>query len=121
VESKGLREGTIGFARSTLLGLAAGWTFRAEPVKLIAPVVGTLVLGWGLIRNGRDTIKDDYGLTTLLGLGGVFVIGVAALLVGVAVMLVWNPRAPAFFRGETFAPGYLERHGPDLLREVRAG
>ena len=59
------------------------------------------MLGWALIRNGLDTIKDDYGLTTLLGLGGVFVIGVAILLIGVALMLVWNTRAPAFFRGET--------------------
>jgi hypothetical protein len=36
-------------------------------------------------------------------------------------MVIWNVRAPAFFRGETFAPGYLERHDPDLLREVRSG
>jgi hypothetical protein len=38
------------------------------------------VLGWALIRNGKDTAADDYGLTTLLGLGGVFVIGVATLV-----------------------------------------
>jgi len=113
----------------TLVGLAALWTFRAEVMrsrhdflrKGLAPLVGTLVLGWALVRNGRDTIKDDYGLTTLLGLGGVFVIGVVTLLVGVALMAIWNTRAPAFFRGETFAPGYLERHDPDLLEEVRAG
>jgi hypothetical protein len=105
----------------TLLGLAALWAFRRDLRKTVAPLVGTLVLGWALIRNGRDTIKDDYGLTTLLGLGGVFVIGVATLLIGVLVMVVWNVRAPAFFRGETFAPGYLERHDPDLLREVRLG
>jgi hypothetical protein len=73
--------------------------------KGLAPLVGTLVLAWALVRNGRDTIKDDYGLTTLLGLGGVFVIGVATLLIGVVLMAVWNTRAPAFFRGETFAPG----------------
>jgi amino acid transporter len=113
----------------TLLGLAALWTFRGEVMrsrddllrKGLAPLVGTLVLGWALVRNGRDTIKDDYGLTTLLGLGGVFVIGVVTLLVGVVLMAIWSTRAPAFFRGETFAPGYLERHDPDLLREVRAG
>jgi hypothetical protein len=36
-------------------------------------------------------------------------------------MIVWNTPAPALFLGETFTPGYLERHDPDLLREVRAG
>jgi len=81
--------------------LAALWTFRDDAAKLIAPLIGTLVLGWALIRNGGDTIADDYGLTTLLGLGGVFVIGVATLLIGVVAMVLWNLRAPAFFRGET--------------------
>jgi amino acid transporter len=113
----------------TLVGLAALWTFRAEVLrspgdlltKGVAPVVGTVVLGWALVRNGLDTIKDDYGLTTLLGLGGVFVIGVATLLIGVALMAAWRVSAPAFFRGETFAPGYMERHEPDLLAELRSG
>jgi amino acid transporter len=113
----------------TLVGLAALWTFRAEVFrsrgdllsKGVAPLVGTAVLAWALVRNGLDTIKDDYGLTTLLGLGGVFVIGVAILLIGIVLMGVWKLRAPAFFRGETFAPGYLGRHEPDLLRELRSG
>jgi hypothetical protein len=111
----------------TLVGLAALWTFRGEVLrsrsdflrKGLAPLVGTAVLGWALIRNGRDTLDEDYGLTTLLGLGGVFVIGVATLIVGLLLMAAWKLRAPAFFRGETFAPGYLERHDPDLLGEVR--
>jgi amino acid transporter len=111
----------------TLVGLAALWTFRGEVLrsrsdflrKGLAPLVGTAVLGWALVRNGRDTLDEDYGLTTLLGVGGVFVIGVATLLAGLLLMAAWNLRSPAFFRGETFAPGYLERHDPDLLREVR--
>jgi amino acid transporter len=111
----------------TLLGLAALWTFRGEVLrsrsdflrKGLAPLVGTAVLGWALVRNGIDTLDEDYGLTTLLGLGGVFVIGVATLLIGLMLMAAWHHRAPAFFRGETFAPGYLERHDPDLVREVR--
>lgn len=111
----------------TLLGLAALWAFRGEitrsagdfMAKFAAPLVGTVILGWALIRNGKDTIADDYGLTTLFGLGGVFVIGTATVLIGVVLMIIWNARAPAFFRGETFAPNYLEEHRPDLVQQVR--
>jgi hypothetical protein len=49
----------------------------------------------------------------------VFVIGAAALLIGVVLMLRWNARSPAFFRGETFTEGYIEAHRPDLLEELR--
>jgi hypothetical protein len=41
----------------------------------------------------------------LFGVGGVFVVGVGALLLGVALMLAWNAVAPAYFRGETLRPG----------------
>jgi amino acid transporter len=113
----------------TLLGLAALWQFRGEVlrsghdfvVKGIAPLVGTGVLGWALVRNGKDTFADDYGLTSLLGIGGVFVIGVATVIIGVVLMLAWNVAAPAFFRGETFTAGYIERHRPDLIDELRGG
>jgi hypothetical protein len=40
-------------------------------------------------------------------------------VLGVVVMLVWNVIAPAFFRGETFAPGYIAEHRPDLLERLR--
>jgi hypothetical protein len=72
------------------------------------------VLGWALYRNGKDTYAKDYGLTTLLGVGGVFVIGVATLLIGVVLMAAWNLRAPAFFRGETFTREWAQAHQPEL-------
>jgi amino acid transporter len=111
----------------TLLGLAALWAFRGEITrslgdfltKFLAPLVGTLILGWALVRNGKDTVADDYGLTTLFGVGGVFVIGAATILIGVVLMVLWNLRAPGFFRGETFTPHYLEEHQPDLVQHVR--
>jgi amino acid transporter len=110
-----------------LLGLAALKEFRHEMLssggallrKGVAPLVGTLVLGWALYRNGRDTFQSDYGLTSLLGVGGVFVIGAATLLIGAALMAIWNASSPAFFRGETFTEGYIETHRPDLLEELR--
>src|SRR3954449_8172946 len=57
----------------TVLGLAALWQFRHEVLrsrdavltKLVAPLVGTAVLGWALVRNGKDTFAKDYGLTSL--------------------------------------------------------
>jgi amino acid transporter len=111
----------------SLLGVAALWAFRKEAFrslgdamsKFAAPLVGTVILGWALVRNGKDTIADDYGLTTLFGVGGVFVIGTATVVIGIVLMAVWNMKAPAFFRGETFAPEYLEKHRPDLVQQVR--
>jgi amino acid transporter len=113
----------------TLLGLACLWAFRATVLtdagtflrQGVAPLIGTAVLGWALVRNGKDTLDKDYGLTTLFGIGGVFVIGVVTLLIGVVLMAVWKARAPAFFRGETFTAGYIESHRPDLLEELRGG
>lgn len=111
----------------TLLGLAALWFFRHELLasradflrKCVAPLIATGVLGWAFVRNLKDTDQTDYGLTTLLGVGGVFVIGLATLALGLALMALWNWRAPSFFRGETFAPGYIEHHRPDLLGKLR--
>jgi amino acid transporter len=106
----------------TLLGLACVWYFRRELLrsggdllaKGVLPAIGTGILGWALVRNLKDTYKKDYGLTSLLGIGGVFVIGVATLLIGVLLMLIWNARSREFFRGETFTPGWAAKHAPDL-------
>ena len=107
----------------TLLGIACVWYFRGELrrssadliAKGILPAVGTVILGWALVRNLKDTYSKDYGLTSLFGIGGVFVIGVATVLIGVALMLVWNARSREFFRGETFTAGWAEAHAPDLI------
>jgi amino acid transporter len=111
----------------TLLGIAALWEFRREAfttfrdftTKFATPLVATLVLGWAFVRNAKDSYATDYGLTKLLGVGGIFVIGIGTLLLGVVLMLIWNWRAPAYFRGVTFAPHYLETHEPDLAEELR--
>jgi amino acid transporter len=107
----------------TLLGLACVWYFRRELLrssgdliaKGILPAIGTVILGWAFVRNLKDTYSKDYGLTSLFGIGGVFVIGVATLLIGIALMLLWNSRSREFFRGETFAPGWAETHAPELI------
>jgi amino acid transporter len=109
----------------TLLGVAAVWFFRAEVgrsagdllAKGIAPALGALVLGWALYRNLRDTYAKDYGLTSFFGVGGVFVIGMTTMLIGVVLMVAWNARSPAFFRGETFTREWAERHRAQLARD----
>jgi amino acid transporter len=111
----------------TLLGIASLWFFRREAFrsgsdflrKAAAPALATVVLGWAFVRNAKDTYASDYGLTKLLGIGGVFAIGIGTLLLGAVLMAIWNWRAPAFFRGETFAPGYIQQHRPDLSDELR--
>jgi amino acid transporter len=106
----------------TLLGLGCLWYFRHEllrsPGDLLAkgilPAIGTVILGWAFVRNLEDTYNKDYGLTSLFGIGGVFVIGAATLLIGIVLMLLWNARCREFFRGETFTQGWAEAHAPDL-------
>jgi amino acid transporter len=111
----------------SVLGVAAIWAFRkrasrsaGELVRLaLVPALGTLVLAWAFERNARATWAKDYGYTILLGHGGVFVIGIGTLMIGALLMLLWNAVAPAFFRRETFAPGYIAEHRPDLLERLR--
>ena len=41
----------------------------------------------------------------MFGIGGVFVIGIGALVLGAVLMIVYSRIAPAYFRGETLVPG----------------
>jgi amino acid transporter len=108
----------------TIFGLGYLWAFRARILgggaralllEGLLPLAGTAVLGWAFVRTLKDTYDTAYGATTILGVGGVFAIGVVAVGLGVVAMVVWRLRAPAFFRGETFAPDYVRRHRPDLV------
>jgi amino acid transporter len=106
-----------------LTGVACVWYFRTElfrstgdlMAKGILPAVGTAILGYALVHNLIDSYKTSYGLTTLFGIGGVFVIGVATVLIGVVLMEIWNLRSRSFFRGETFTPDWAAEHRPDLI------
>jgi amino acid transporter len=109
----------------TLLGLGCLWYFRREVMhsrqallaKCVIPAIGTAILGWALVRNLKDTYAKDYGLTSIFGIGGVFVIGVATVLLGAVLMLAWNARSRAFFQGTTFTPEWAEAHAPELVRD----
>jgi len=92
-----------------ITALSAVWMFRRESfhsvrfffTRFLLPLLGGLSLGGVFVYSAIEMWQPDYGSTTLFGVGGVFVMGVGALLVGVVLMFVWQVIAPAFFRGET--------------------
>ena len=101
-----------------LTAFASAWYFRKEltsvkafVLKGVAPVIGGLVLAFVFVKLVIDTIDPEYGSGgSVFGLGTVFVLGVGVLLLGFVVMLVWQARSPAFFRGET-----LKKDTPTLI------
>jgi hypothetical protein len=54
------------------------------------------------------------------GVGGVFVIGVATLVIGIILMVMWNLRARRSFRCQTFTREWAQAHEPEPA-EVREG
>ncbi|RKS72733.1 amino acid transporter [Motilibacter peucedani] len=95
-----------------MTGFACAWQLRHELrrsardlwVKGILPVLGGVMLLAAFVKTAYDDIKPDTGETSFHGVGGVFLLGVASALLGVVLMLVYERRAPAFFRGETLEP-----------------
>jgi len=77
------------------------------------------VLGWAFVRSALDSLEPGYGSTVIFGAGGIFVIWVVLMVAGLLIMAIWNGRSPAYFRNESFAPGWIERHAPDIVEEVR--
>jgi hypothetical protein len=53
-----------------------------------------------------DSMDPFYGSgSEIFGVGLVFVLGMAILLIGVVIMLIQSRVRPAFFRGETLTRG----------------
>ncbi len=102
-----------------LTGFACVWVFRRTlldsarhfVVRGVVPLLGgatlTVAFGYGLAQFARpDWLQDADGRNvTVLGIGAVAVVGVAAIAVGVVLMVVWRLRSPAFFVGRTGAAG----------------
>jgi hypothetical protein len=103
-----------------LTAFAAAWYFRRELgspkallLKGVAPVLGGLTLAAVFVKLVIDTADPSYGSGgSVLGLGTVFVLGVGLLVLGVVVMVVWQARSAAFFRGET-----LKHDTPTLVMD----
>ncbi len=76
--------------------------WRTALEQVILPGIGALVLIPVGVIQAYEMAKPDSGSTgSLAGIGTVFAIGVLSLFFGVLLMIVWNLKAPAFFRGET--------------------
>ena len=105
-----------------LTGFAAVWFYRHDIfttarnffMKGLLPFLGGGHALGAFIIASYQYADPAYGSTTLNGIGGVFIIGIGALLLGVVLMFVWNIIAPAYFRGETLA----KRNSKDLILEI---
>lgn len=91
-----------------MTGFAAAWEFRRDLrsprdvlMRLVIPLAGGIMLLGVFVFACVQYAAADYGSTSLFGVGGVFVIGVGALVLGAVLMGIYNLIAPAFFRGET--------------------
>lgn len=90
-----------------LTGFACAWYFRRQLrgrdlwLKGVLPVLGGLMLLAAFVLSSVTYASPDAGETTVLGIGGVFVIGVGSLLLGAVLMFGYSRVAPAYFRGET--------------------
>jgi hypothetical protein len=96
-----------------LTGFASTWHFRRELrnsardlwLKGILPFLGGLILLTAFVKSAWDYAQPDAGTTTLLGVGGVAVLGIGSILLGVVLMIMWNVVRPEYFRGATMPGG----------------
>lgn len=111
-----------------LTGLACGWWFRKDIArggralwtKGVLPVTGGLVLFAFFFYGAKQFWSASYGNTSWRlpfsphwQIGGVFLTGIGALVLGVILMFVYRAVSPAFFRGET-----LNKETPILVPET---
>ena len=77
-------------------------SWRTALGQVILPGIAALILiPVGLFEAYR-MINPEYGSGgSLAGIGTVFIIGVLSLILGVLLMILWNLKSPAFFRGQT--------------------
>jgi hypothetical protein len=102
-----------------LTGFAGAWFYRRTMRSSFRDVVmqGALPLAGGVILVGffvygcKTYASSDYGYTHIGKVGGVFLLGVGSLVLGPILMVVYEVKRPAYFRGETLP----RRHSGDLV------
>jgi amino acid transporter len=99
----------VWFYRRTLTG-----SFRNLVMRGLFPLLGGVMLLGAFVLAAYQYADPDYGYTSVLGIGGVFVLGIGSLLLGLVLMFVWQAKAPAYFRGETLP----KRVADELLLET---
>ena len=93
-----------------ITALACVWWFRREFMKSVRgfvfqflfPLIGGVVLLLMFIKTAIDSMDPEYGSgSNIGGVGMVFILGMAIILLGIGTMLCQAIRRPAFFKGET--------------------
>ena len=70
--------------------------------QIIFPAIAVIILLVVGVLQAWNMMDPTYGSSgSIVGVGAVFLIGVATLLCGVPLMILWNLFEPRFFRGET--------------------
>ena len=88
-------------------------SWRTAFGQVILPGLAALILiPVGLIEAYQMAQPDNASGASLAGVGIVFIVGVASLLFGVLLMILWNLKSPAFFRGETLKRERTHRTKP---------
>jgi amino acid transporter len=102
-----------------LTAFACVWYFRKESFtglhnfvfKFLFPLLGGLGLFGVLMVTLHDSASPEYGSgASIFGVGLVLILGVGLIVAGLALMLGWRAKEPAFFRGET-----LRKDTPALI------
>ncbi|SFR69601.1 Amino acid transporter [Agromyces sp. CF514] len=101
-----------------LTAFACVWYFRKRWFTsarnafftFFAPLVGGLILAVLFFTTLIDSMDPAYGSgSNIGGVGLVFILGMAIILIGVVVMLVQAKLRPGFFRGETLSKDVADR------------
>jgi hypothetical protein len=88
-----------------LTGFACVWYFRRSIfgsirhflLRGLLPLLGGLMLLAAFLKSAIDMYATDYGDTSFAGVGGVFLTGIGALVLGLILMEGYRLMAPHFF------------------------
>jgi amino acid transporter len=106
-----------------LTAFACVWYFRKQWFDstrnlfftFLFPLIGGVILAVLFVTTLIDSTDPDYGSgSNIGGLGLVFILGVAVILIGVVIMIWQAIKRPAFFKGDTLA-----MDAPESLRRVK--
>jgi hypothetical protein len=94
-----------------LTGFASAWYFRRHLgrsakdlwLKGILPVLGGVILLAAFVKSAIDFWAVDSGSSHFFGIGGPFVLGIGAMVIGIPIMIIWNVVRRAYFTGKTMA------------------